>query len=649
MSDMRIVDYEDLMDNPMVLRAFEHRVDLKSEFKMELFKLWRDHGKGAVEVELENNNLGAGVLGEHFAECLIESFRNGGFPKPQQIEKEAFRKYIDENPVFRSGFFEYSSRGVVLKPDFRAAIMKKFPDMTVREIITEAGVDPKNLGNDRIKSIKKDVARHLGKTGTVKPRHTIQPDEQGAVSFEKIGDSLEEAVIWHPYIRGIHNETAVMSRGFYNEASVLMPLDVEELLKIYEVDPAWTDIVCRTKMKIKLERWVRRREEEVVSCQMTVRIQKRREKIMEEKIEKNFADLREIYKEVHKRGVTYRVCEWISELPYDQTGFYTKKRIAELMGISRSMYYKCAADPDYGHRIRAREKHDVEMIRKVAEYKGFKKGYRQIYMMMPYVTGEQLGLHRIMTLMRRYGLNAGIREKKTSRRAMRDLVDRNIKPNLIQRDFRSHRPNEVRLIDVTYLDYGDGQRSYGSAAIDPVTGRLICFVVSEKNDLELAMATLEAMDSSSIKSGGIIHSDQGIIYFLDDYQDAVKALGMHQSMSRRGNCWDNAPQESFFGHFKDECDYKKCQTIDELRCVTTRYSAYYNEERKMWNRMKMTPVEYEEYLLGLGEEEFTQYLETEKTAYEKRCLEAAEKAVNSARDMKEKAKKELEVGSGEQV
>jgi putative transposase len=75
-------------------------------------------------------------------------------------------------------------------------------------------------------------------------------------------------------------------------------------------------------------------------------------------------------------------------------------------------------------------------------------------------------------------------------------------------------------------------------------------------------------------------------------------LGMVQSMSRKGNCIDNAPVESFFGHFKDDIDYDDCKTFEELRLRIGKYMEYYNNERQQWNLKKMTPVEYRNHLLS---------------------------------------------------
>ncbi|MDF1512082.1 IS3 family transposase, partial [Robertmurraya sp. DFI.2.37] len=70
-----------------------------------------------------------------------------------------------------------------------------------------------------------------------------------------------------------------------------------------------------------------------------------------------------------------------------------------------------------------------------------------------------------------------------------------------------------------------------------------------------------------------------------------------QSMSRRGNCWDNAPQESFCGHLKDEVDYQSCKTLKELKAKINHYMVYYNNYRYQWDLKKMTPIQYRNHLL----------------------------------------------------
>ena len=94
-----------------------------------------------------------------------------------------------------------------------------------------------------------------------------------------------------------------------------------------------------------------------------------------------------------------------------------------------------------------------------------------------------------------------------------------------------------------------------------------------------------------------IHSDQGVHYTSPTFQKLLKKHNLGQSMSRRGNCWDNAPQESFFGHFKDEVDFSMVKTLDELRTKIDHYMVYYNNYRYQWNLKRMAPVQYRNHLL----------------------------------------------------
>ena len=195
--------------------------------------------------------------------------------------------------------------------------------------------------------------------------------------------------------------------------------------------------------------------------------------------------------------------------------------------------------------------------------------------------------------------------------------------------FRLHRPNEVRLTDVTVIECTNDFKAYGSALMDPVTGVLVAFEVSENNNLDLALETLRKADKHPCQDGGIFHSDQGTLYLAPTFQAEVESLGYQQSMSKRGNCWDNAPQESFFGHFKDECrdKYELCGSIDELRKVAEDYAFYYNNERGQWCRNHMTPLEYEAYLISLSDEEFSAYMKKETRKYENMKEEAKLKAI----------------------
>ena len=115
--------------------------------------------------------------------------------------------------------------------------------------------------------------------------------------------------------------------------------------------------------------------------------------------------------------------------------------------------------------------------------------------------------------------------------------------------------------------------------------------------MELVLGTIKKMNKYK---DAIIHSDQGFHYTNPEYISEVKISGMIQSMSRKGNCIDNAPIESFFGHLKDDVDYESCKTFEEVGLLIENYVQCYNNDRAQWNKNKMTPVEYRDHLLALN-------------------------------------------------
>jgi putative transposase len=133
------------------------------------------------------------------------------------------------------------------------------------------------------------------------------------------------------------------------------------------------------------------------------------------------------------------------------------------------------------------------------------------------------------------------------------------------------------------------------------TKQILADCVSSTLELSLVERTLErllARLDGNIHPDAVFHSDQGMHYTHPKIRLKINKAGFQQSMSRRGNCWDNASMESFFGHMKDELDYKECQTLGELRARVNDYIAYYNSERYQWTLKKMTPDQFRSHLLA---------------------------------------------------
>jgi len=275
--------------------------------------------------------------------------------------------------------------------------------------------------------------------------------------------------------------------------------------------------------------------------------------------------------------------------------------LCTVSGVSRSGYYNYFSEKSLEQR-KLKDKKDEEVketILKAFNFKGRKKGARQIKMTLAGQFNVVYNLKRIRRIMKKYSIICPIRKANPYRRMMKATQEHRVVPNLLNRQFKQGVPGKVLLTDITYLYYGKGLKAYLSTIKDGSTNEILAYHVLDRLTMDLATDTLKKLKKNrNFKKveGTLIHSDQGTHYTHPDYQKLVKKMGIHQSMSRRGNCWDNAPQESFFGHLKDEASIKTCTTLEELRKEIKQYMIYYNHYRYQWNLKKMTPVQYRDHL-----------------------------------------------------
>lgn len=237
--------------------------------------------------------------------------------------------------------------------------------------------------------------------------------------------------------------------------------------------------------------------------------------------------------------------------------------------MSRSGYYNYFSLESQNRR-KQRENQDEEVrdiILKAYHFKRRKKGARQIKMTLEGQYGIVYNLKRIRRIMKKYNIICPIRKANPYRRMMKVTREHTVVPNLLNRNFKQTTPGKVLLTDITYLFYGNGKKAYLSTIKDGSTNEILAYNVSSSLALDLATDTIrKLMKNRKVKlaTNAFIHSDQGVHYTSPEFQALVKKYNLGQSMSRRGNCWDNAPQESFFGHFKDEAYIKPCETLEEL-------------------------------------------------------------------------------------
>jgi transposase InsO family protein len=272
--------------------------------------------------------------------------------------------------------------------------------------------------------------------------------------------------------------------------------------------------------------------------------------------------------------------------------------------ISRSGYYNYFSfNAQY-----SRDKQDKndELLKAVVlksyKYKGRKKGARQIKMTLDNHYSIIYNLKRIRRIMKKYGIICAIRKANPYRRMMKATKEDTVLPNLLNRKFKQNIPGKVLLTDITYLFYGNSRKAYLSTIKDSSTNEILAYNVSDSLKLDIATDTILKLKKNrkvKLTEDAFIHSDQGAHYTSPMFQKLVKSFGLGQSMSRRGNCWDNAPQESFFGHFKDEAYIKSCETLEVLKHEIKQYMIYYNNYRYQWNLKRMTPVQYRNHLLNI--------------------------------------------------
>lgn len=205
-----------------------------------------------------------------------------------------------------------------------------------------------------------------------------------------------------------------------------------------------------------------------------------------------------------------------------------------------------------------------------------------------------MNLKKISRIKNLHGLETVVRRRSKHRSIAKGGLDHKAVPNLVNRQFDVKETDQVYSTDITYLNYGHGQRAYLSAVKDLGSKEIVHFSISKNIHMELATEGLDDLFRRlSLKKRRqlIIHSDQGSHYTTKGFRDKLAKYSIIQSMSRRGNCLDNAPIESFFGHLKDEVELKNCMKYPDLISRIRKYIDYYNNNRPQWGLKRRTPAE----------------------------------------------------------
>lgn len=204
--------------------------------------------------------------------------------------------------------------------------------------------------------------------------------------------------------------------------------------------------------------------------------------------------------------------------------------------------------------------------------------------------GYPLNHKTVLMLMRREGLKCACR--KVRYKSYKGEVGR-IAPNLLHREFSAEAPNRKWATDVTEFAV-DGQKLYLSPIVDLYNGEVVSYALARNPRFELVTQMLDkAFTRIKGKTDLLLHSDQGWQYQMAQYRKRLEVKGIRQSMSRKGNCLDNAMAENFFSILKSELFYtQKFTSVEQLEKEIHEYINYYNNDRIKLKLKGLSPVKY---------------------------------------------------------
>ena len=261
---------------------------------------------------------------------------------------------------------------------------------------------------------------------------------------------------------------------------------------------------------------------------------------------------------------------------------YPVKTMCSFFQFSRSGYYAYLQ-----RKESTKEDNLVQLIRQCREETDRTYGYRRIGVWLDRL-GNHVNHKRIYRFMQKYGLFSEVRRKRKYQQ-MSDQLHRY--PNLLNREFSAKRPNEKWVTDISYIGTKQGTL-YLSIIRDLFDNSIVAYKTGTDQTINLVLQTVRmAWEKEAVAAELQLHSDQGFQYTSQTYFTLTRDYGITPSMSRRGNCYDNAMAENFFGILKAECLRRhKPQSIDHARQLIDNFIFFYNHER-IQLKTKLTPLE----------------------------------------------------------
>lgn len=278
------------------------------------------------------------------------------------------------------------------------------------------------------------------------------------------------------------------------------------------------------------------------------------------------------------------------------------KELCSIAGVSRSGYYAWIQAAPTRALLEQKDREDFEIILQAYKMHGYTKGARGIQMALLHMRPSVImNLKKIRRLMKKFNLSCPIRKPNPYRQMMKELKTNDIAENLLQREFEDYGPRTVLLTDITYLPYNN-KFAYLSTILDAFTKEILAYVLSSSMKEDFVLETVEQLTTRhglSLNAKVLFHSDRGSHYTAYSLIELLKDKNLRRSMSRKGNCWDNAPQESFYGHMKDHIKMKLAEAREfiEVEAIVDDYMNYYNNYRYQWKLAKLAPAEFYKFFV----------------------------------------------------
>ncbi len=269
---------------------------------------------------------------------------------------------------------------------------------------------------------------------------------------------------------------------------------------------------------------------------------------------------------------------------------FTVTRMCNVMDVSQSAYYDWLKRPESARSLE--DKRQGEIVKKIHKKSRETYGARRIRKEM-IEDGEQISRTRTRRLMKQQGVES--KSKRKFKATTHSNHGRPVAPNLLDREFLVNQPDTVYAGDITYIPTDEGWL-YLAVLIDLYSRAVVGWAMSERMTAQLANdALMMAIWKRKPPKGLMAHSDRGSQYASDLYQKTLKDHGFICSMSRKGNCWDNAPSESFFHTLKTELTHhRRYQSRQEAKQDIFEYiEVFYNRQRRHSTIGYQTPLGYE--------------------------------------------------------